>query len=134
MREFLAVTKALSDPNRVRVLMCLQGGELCVCQIMKLLGLAPSTVSKHMAILHQAGLVDSRKQGRWVYYRLGATRDRLIGGAIRWTRGALAADEQALADARAVETVRGIDKHKLCEPYNRPCAAGSAAKTGSARG
>lgn len=133
MREFLAVTKALSDPSRVRVLMCLQGGELCVCQIMTLLGLAPSTVSKHMAVLHQAGLIDSRKQGRWVYYRLPATRDPLVQGAIRWTRGALAADEQALADARGVEAVKRTAKQKLCDPYNRPCAAGSAAKTRSTR-
>ena len=120
MREFLAVTKALSDANRVRVLMCLQGGELCVYQIMTLLGLAPSTVSKHMAILHQAGLVDSRKQGRWVYYRLPTTRNPLVRGAIRWARGALDTDEQALADTRAAEAIRKTDKRKLCESYSRP--------------
>ena len=46
------------------------GRELCVCQIVELLGLAPSTVSKHLAILKQARLVDSRKEGRWMFYRL----------------------------------------------------------------
>ena len=50
--------------------MALGAGELCVCQIVELLGLAPSTVSKHMAILKQARLVDSRKEGRWMFYRL----------------------------------------------------------------
>lgn len=70
MREFLAVVSALSDPNRLRLLLSLQGREQCVCNLVDFIGLADSTVSKHMSILRQAGLVDSRKKGRWVYYRL----------------------------------------------------------------
>ena len=70
MLETLNITKALSDENRIRALMMLTGGELCVCQIIEMLGLAPSTVSKHMSILRQAGLVETRKEGRWIYYRL----------------------------------------------------------------
>ena len=60
MRGCLAITKALSDANRVRVLMGLTTGELCVCQIIEMLSLAPSTVSKHMSVLRQARLVESR--------------------------------------------------------------------------
>jgi ArsR family transcriptional regulator len=70
IEEFIAITKALSDKHRVRAFMALRVGELCVCQIIELLSLAPSTVSKHMAILKTAGLVESRKDSRWVYYRL----------------------------------------------------------------
>jgi DNA-binding transcriptional ArsR family regulator len=70
MRQFMAVIKALADENRVRALMALRGGELCVCQIIEFLALAPSTVSKHMSILKQAGLVEATKRGRWVYYGL----------------------------------------------------------------
>jgi DNA-binding transcriptional ArsR family regulator len=70
MRDFMAITKALSDPNRVRMLVALRRGELCVCQITELFGFAPSTVSKHLSILHHAGLIQSRKAERWVYYRL----------------------------------------------------------------
>lgn len=70
MDNFLSITKALSDERRVRALAALRQGELCVCQIIDLLGLAPSTVSKHMSILRQARLVKARKQGRWNYYRL----------------------------------------------------------------
>ena len=70
MQEFLNVTKALANENRVRVLLFLRGGEPCVCAIIEMLGLAPSTASKHLAILQQAGLVESRKVGRWIYYRL----------------------------------------------------------------
>ena len=70
MREFMSVTKALADPNRVRILLALRRGELCVCQITELFGFAPSTISKHLSILHHAGLILSRKTERWVYYRL----------------------------------------------------------------
>ncbi|MDD5483528.1 MAG: metalloregulator ArsR/SmtB family transcription factor [Kiritimatiellae bacterium] len=70
MREVMDVLKALADENRVRILYALQGGELCVCQLIALLELAPSTVSKHLTILRAARLIDSRKSGRWMYYRL----------------------------------------------------------------
>jgi arsenate reductase len=68
--DFMTITKALSDPHRVRALLALRKGEMCVCQLIELFGLAPSTVSKHMSILKQAGLVSNRKDNRWVYYRL----------------------------------------------------------------
>ena len=54
MRDFMAITKALADENRVRILLALRQGESCVCQIVELLGLATSTISKHMSILKQA--------------------------------------------------------------------------------
>jgi ArsR family transcriptional regulator len=70
MREFMAITKALADPGRVRILLALRRRELCVCQITELFGFAPSTMSKHLSILHHAGLIQSRKTERWVHYRL----------------------------------------------------------------
>jgi ArsR family transcriptional regulator len=57
MRNLMTVIKALADENRVRILLAVQGRELCVCQIVELLGLAQSTVSKHVSILHQASAV-----------------------------------------------------------------------------
>ncbi len=70
MRDRLDVLKALADETRLRALCALRGGELCVCQLIALLELAPSTVSKHLSVLRSARLVDSRKEGRWMYYRL----------------------------------------------------------------
>jgi len=70
LREIMEVLKALSDEKRVRILYALRNGELCVCQVIALLNLAPSTISKHLTILRAARLVDSRKDGRWMYYRL----------------------------------------------------------------
>jgi len=119
MREFMRVTKALSEENRVRILMFLRKGELCVCQIIEMLGLAPSTVSKHMNILYQAGLVEGRKDGRWIYYRLSDSRSPAIRGAIRWINAAIAKNERVLADAKRLEAVKKMDKAELCERYNR---------------
>ncbi len=76
MREFMNLTKALADANRVRMVLALRERELCACQITELFDLAPSTMSKHLSILYQAGLVDSRKNGRWVYYSLPGGRHR----------------------------------------------------------
>ena len=119
MREYLSITKALSDENRVRIVLFLSAGELCVCQIIELLALAPSTVSKHMAILHQARLVETRKQGRWVYYRLPDAPGPLAGGAIRWAQESLAKDKQVRIDAKAAKAVRKADKEELCARYSR---------------
>lgn len=70
MKTFIRVMKALSDPNRVRVVKLLQTEELCVCEIQEVLGLAQSTVSKHLKILEDAGLVDRKRQGAWMIYSL----------------------------------------------------------------
>lgn len=70
MDQFLKIMKALSDPGRVKALKLMEGGELCVCRIQEALGLAQPTVSRHLRLLMEAGLVQSRKKGAWVYYRL----------------------------------------------------------------
>lgn len=70
MKEIVSIAKALSDENRVKALMLLCGRELCVCEIVDFLKLAPSTVSKHMSILKAAGLVDARKEEKWMYYKI----------------------------------------------------------------
>lgn len=67
--------KALSDSSRVRVLKLLQDGELCVCNIQSHLQLAQSTVSRHMKVLEDAGLVQRRRQGTWIMYKLSAKHD-----------------------------------------------------------
>jgi DNA-binding transcriptional ArsR family regulator len=86
MFELMNITKALADENRVRILMALNGREeLCVCQLIDMLKLAPSTVSKHLFILRNARLVNGRKEGRWIYYRLNKDRaSSVVAGALEW--------------------------------------------------
>jgi len=74
--------KALAHPARLRILAMLAPGELCVCQVTAVLGLAYSTVSAHLAELRGAGLIEERKDGRWVYYRLAAGGAEAVAMAI----------------------------------------------------
>jgi ArsR family transcriptional regulator len=70
MKEFIRVMKALSDPNRVKILKMLQGRVMCVCEIQAALDIAQPTVSKHLKVLEDAGLVERKKEGLWVNYFL----------------------------------------------------------------
>ena len=120
MKEFLAVTQVLSDPNRVRTFMFLRRGELCLCQIIEMLGLAPSTVSKHMALLRQAGLVEARKDGRWHYYRLtGKNAPAAIRAAVQWVQEFLHGDQTILNDAERLNVVLKKDPKRLCDHYKK---------------
>jgi ArsR family transcriptional regulator len=115
MREFMAVTRALADPNRVRMVLALRRRELCVCQITELFGLAPSTVSKHLSILHHAGLIQSRKTERWVYYRLpDQTAPVAVREALAWVKKSLGRSGQAAADAKKLDRVRKTDLAEIC--------------------
>lgn len=118
MQNFLNITKALSDENRIRVLMYLDSGEMCVCQIIEMLSLAPSTVSKHMSILHQAGLVSTHKEGRWVYY--GPPADdapQAVQSAMEWVRASLRDEPTIRRDAERLAEVRTTDRDKFCNHY-----------------
>lgn len=115
MRDLLAVTKALADENRLRALGLLRGRELCLCQIVEVLGLASSTVSKHMSILNQARLVESRKQGRWAYFRLAD--DDVPSEAFQaldLVLSSLKQDKQSKADQQHLKSVLKIEPEELC--------------------
>ncbi len=121
MREFVDVAKALSDPGRVRILVALKGRELCVCQIVELLGLAASTVSKHMAVLRQAYLVDNRKDGRWAYYRRsGRAAPKRVRAALRWLDASLQDDGSLDQDAQRLEGILEIPVEELCRTVGQP--------------
>ncbi len=89
MESIVTIAKALSEEKRLRVLMALRGRELCSCRISELLKLTDSTVSTHMAVLKRAGLVESRKDGRWVYYRLIRHPKPEAEAALNWIHTAL---------------------------------------------
>jgi ArsR family transcriptional regulator, arsenate/arsenite/antimonite-responsive transcriptional repressor len=111
----MAVTRALSDPSRVRMLLALRRRELCVCQITELFGLAPSTVSKHLSILHHAGLIQSRKSERWVYYRLpDGDAPVVVREALDWVKKSLGRSGQAIADAKKLSRVLKTDLAEIC--------------------
>lgn len=116
MRDFLIIAKALADQNRIRALLALRDQELCVCQIIELLELAPSTVSKHMSILGQAQLVESQKRGRWVYYRLAQEDStEMVAAAFAWVEESLGTDPQVKADAMRLKKILKQEPETLCK-------------------
>jgi ArsR family transcriptional regulator len=115
MRDFMAISKALSDPGRVRILLALRRGELCVCQITEIFGLAPSTVSKHLSVLQHAGLVLSRKTERWVYYRLpDKSAPAIVREALDWVKKSLSKTSEAAADAKQLRKILKMDLQEIC--------------------
>jgi ArsR family transcriptional regulator len=120
--DLVAIAKALSDETRVRAFAALRHGELCVCQIIALLRLAPSTVSKHMSILKQAGLVASRKDGRWVHYRLpGREASKNVRDAKAWALAALEGSPQVIDDDAQMKRI-------LKQPLGKVCAFACGAR------
>lgn len=122
MQQFIDITKALSDETRVRILLCLRRKPMCVCQIVELCGLAPSTTSKHMSILKQAGLVESRKDGRWVYYSLpGDDAPQLVQETIAWARHSLQRDKTIMQDAKTLRAILNEDPEQIARRQAARC-------------
>ena len=115
MFDFMNITKALTDENRVRILMALRGRSLCVCQVTAFLDLAPSTTSKHLSVLRQARLIEGRKRGKWVYYSLADTPESLplARSAIRWLMDSLRHSTPIIEDEKRIELILAREE-KIC--------------------
>lgn len=112
MRKLAKTLKALSDGSRLRILKMLEVRPLCVCEITEVLSLATSTVSRHLAILRDAGFILDKKEGKWVNYYLNhdktnAYADQMLPLISEW----LTDDDIVINDRKMVETV---DRNKLC--------------------
>lgn len=105
--------KALSDLNRVRVIKILGVKALCVFEVKELLGLAQSTVSKHLKILEEAGLVDYHKEGSWIIYNLtkGEEFDYALVMLFHLTVWQLADDQQL---QKILMKIPDVDKGRIC--------------------
>lgn len=111
MKKFIKVMKALSDPNRVKMMKMLQHKPLCVCEIKEALGVAQSTASKHLKILEDAELVRSFKDGLWVNYSLSDGTGSpfaasMIGNLKHWL-------DNEVEIRKLNEILPGIDRHDI---------------------
>ncbi len=122
MLDFINITKALTDENRVRILMALRGRELCVCQITAFLDLAPSTTSKHLSVLRQARLIESRKHGKWVYYTLpenvsqpsSSTAAGMAAAALLWVMESLGGHPAINEDEERISHILEQGEKAIC--------------------
>jgi len=116
LETFETVAKAVADPSRVRILKLLKNGELCVCQITTVLGLAVATVSKHLAALKTAGLLQQRRDGKWVYYRLAERELNPYAPAFLALVGSFLKDDPTIGeDQRVLALVNAVPLPVLCD-------------------
>lgn len=116
LETFETVAKAVADPSRVRILKLLEGGELCVCQITSVLDLAPATVSKHLAALKTAGLLQLRRDGKWAYYRLADRELNPYAQLFLGLVGASLADDPTVGeDRRVLGLVNAMPLQVICD-------------------
>lgn len=134
LRNYERVMKSAGDPTRLRILKLLEGGELCVCQLIAILELSQSTVSRHLSLLEMGGLVKQRRERKWVHYSLdgsgGAVFARKILGCLKgWLN-----DDPVVARDRTREAVaREIGPEGVCGrgmtlPARRKAACGCPAR------
>jgi DNA-binding transcriptional ArsR family regulator len=115
VRDFELAVKAVADPTRTRILKLLEGGGLCVCQVQAVLGLAPSTVSKHLTILKLAGLVEDRRDGKWIEYALiEKARHSHAKPILELLHGTLDRDPAVIADRKRLREIKAIPLTELC--------------------
>jgi ArsR family transcriptional regulator len=101
MKDFIKVMKALSDPNRVKLVKMLQHRVMCVCEIQAGLGIAQPTVSKHLKVLEDAGLVRFKKDGLWVNYHLSDGSNSPYAASILGNMKHWLEDDPDISDLRA---------------------------------
>ena len=102
MRELIAIARALSDPTRIRVMAALRNGELCVCELVDALDISQSSLSSHLQICREVGVVTTRKESRWIYYSLSSRYAPLIE-TIFSELPTVRTDEQLGRDARRLK-------------------------------
>ena len=113
MRDFIRVMKALSDPNRVKIIKMLQHRTMCVCEMQEALEVAQPTVSKHLKLLEDAGLVSFYKEGIWVNYHLADGSSSpyvaaVLGNLRHWLE-----DDPEVSDL--VERLPTIRRENICK-------------------
>ena len=113
--------KALADTNRIRIMKMLQSRPLCVCEITSVLDLAPSTVSKHLSILREAGLIVDERDAKWVNYRMENNPPETgMREVLSLVRGMLEKDGTVISDRRKAASA---DRNSICSgavPTNAP--------------
>lgn len=117
LEAFDIVSSAVADPSRVRILKLLERGELCVCQITVVLDLAPATISKHLGLLKSSGLVQQRREGKWMHYRLAEHELNVYAQPfLALLKNTLHDDSTLEQDNRVLDQVLSTPIQVICDP------------------
>jgi len=123
MKDVVNIFKALADPTRLRITLLLLRRELCVCELMFVLGMEQSRVSHHMRVLRDAGIAEDVREGRWIIYRVPAAARPLLEGLFA---GALR--ERVEGSGEAAGDVRKLGSCVQQNIRGRVCEAGPRAE------
>jgi ArsR family transcriptional regulator, arsenate/arsenite/antimonite-responsive transcriptional repressor len=114
MKELVLTAKALADPTRVRILMALREDELCVCELCDALAVTQSTLSTHLQVIRDAGLISSRKQGKWMYYAIAPSASRLVDSLVKFFSGSLKANATLRRDEKKLNQRLSLRDNGSC--------------------
>ena len=114
MNELTQAAKAFADANRVRILMALRKQELCVCELCDALALTQSTLSTHLQVVRDAGLVSARKDGKWMYYTVTPGGRRLLDSLFGFFSNSLKRDARLQRDAKQLARRLAIRTNGTC--------------------
>lgn len=114
IEEVVRQFKAFSDETRLRILHLLLKGELCICELMEVLELSQSKVSRHMAYLKNAGLVNDRREAVWVYYSLTEPRNKIHASQLKCLAGCFEDDEVLKRDNERFEALKAGKRMSCC--------------------
>ena len=118
MNKMISIFKALSDQNRLKVLAALSRyPELCACQLIELLQVSGATTSRHLDILINANLVDRRKEGRWVYYRLKSD-NKDFDTVMNWIKKELSNSEDIQNCLNTLDNITACNLKEFCAKNN----------------
>ncbi len=126
MNQLTDIANALSDPNRLRLLVACLDRERCVCQLVELIDLSNASISKHLSMLKRAGLLESRKEGRWVHYRTPDTPTAMVADAIGFVQSHAFNDEVIVADREKLIEIDAIDPIELAKMQREGCCVKKA--------
>jgi ArsR family transcriptional regulator, arsenate/arsenite/antimonite-responsive transcriptional repressor len=125
--------KALADATRLRILGLLLSGEVCVCDIHETLKIPQPKASRHLAYLRRSGLVETRREGLWIHYRLGELADPVLNAIANAVRHALTHIDAVRRDGERLEKRTGCCVPSPRELAGASCCAPAVAPLGAGR-
>ena len=112
MDNDVEIFKACADKTRLRILILLGEGQLCVCEIVDVLGMPQGKVSRHLAVLRRAGLVDDERRGTWIHYSLSRSKAPFMRRLRTYVKGEARDSEQATTDLQRLQEL--CDCGEIC--------------------
>jgi DNA-binding transcriptional ArsR family regulator len=121
MNTFTTISHALADPTRIRLLAACLEKERCVCQLVELIDLSNASISKHLSVLKGSGLLESRREGRWVHYQTPPSPTPAVRDALALVRAHALKGEQIAQDAQRLQRIDEINPCDLARMQREGC-------------